>query len=218
MNKINYQVILDKEIKKAQASGTRPKVLMQACCAPCSSYVMEYLSSVFSLSMYFYNPNISPESEHEFRANELSRLIGTMPLDSEVTLIRAEYEPEKFREIARGMESISEGGERCFKCYRLRLEKTAVYAKEHGFDYFSTTLSISPHKNSQILNEIGQELSEKYGVPYLFSDFKKKGGYKRSCILSAQYNLYRQNYCGCVYSKAEAELRNKEHSQRKSQG
>ncbi len=207
MNKINYQIILDNEIKKAQSEGRHPRVLMQACCAPCSSYVMEYLSSIFDLTMYFYNPNISPQSEYAFRGNELERLISTMPLGGDVKLIRAEYEPEKFREIARGMENLPEGGERCFKCYRLRLEKTAAYAKENGFDYFSTTLSISPHKNAQKLNEIGKELSEKYDIPYLFSDFKKKGGYKRSCTLSTEYNLYRQNYCGCVYSKAEAERR-----------
>ncbi|MDO5398025.1 MAG: epoxyqueuosine reductase QueH [bacterium] len=202
--KQNYQIILEREIKKITDAKRRPRLLMHACCAPCSSYVMEYLASVFDMTMYFYNPNISPESELIFRGSELERLIHEMPLSGHVELIRAEYEHERFIEIARGMEQLPEGGERCFKCYELRLRKTAEYAKENGFEYFSTTLSISPHKNSQKLNEIGSELSEEYGIPYLFSDFKKRGGYKRSCELSAEYNLYRQNYCGCIYSKAQS--------------
>lgn len=199
--KQNYQLILDKELKKITGEGRHPKLLMHACCAPCSSYVMEYLSSVFDMTMYFYNPNISPESELTFRGSELERLISEMPLSNHVELIREEYEHEKFLEIAKGMEQLPEGGERCFKCYELRLRKTAEFAKTNNFEYFSTTLSISPHKNAQKLNEIGERLSKEYGVPYLFSDFKKKNGYKRSCALSAEYNLYRQNYCGCIYSK-----------------
>lgn len=206
--KQNYQLILDREIKKITGEGRRPKLLMHACCAPCSSYVMEYLASVFDMTMYFYNPNISPESELIFRGNELERLISEMPLANSAKLIRAEYEHEKFREIARGLEQLPEGGERCFKCYELRLRKTAEFAKENKFEYFSTTLSISPHKNAQKLNEIGAKLSEEYNVPYLFSDFKKKNGYKRSCALSAEYNLYRQNYCGCIYSKGQAAKNN----------
>lgn len=201
MNKINYQLILDKEIEKIKASASKPTLLLQACCAPCSSYVLEYLASVFDITLYFYNPNIYPEKEHTFRLEELRRLVDEMPLPSEVKVIGAEYEPEKFFEMAKGLEELQEGGERCFKCYALRLEKTAQAAKDGGFDYFSTTLSISPHKNAAKLNEIGAELSEKYGVKYLFSDFKKRGGYKRSCELSEQYKLYRQNYCGCVFSK-----------------
>lgn len=208
--KQNYQLILDNEIQKITSNGTRPRLLMHACCAPCSSYVLEYLASIFDMTLYFYNPNIAPESEHIFRGNELERLISEMPLNNSVQLIRAEYEPEKFLAAARGLENVPEGGERCFKCYELRLRKTAEYAKEEGFDYFSTTLSISPHKNAQKLNEIGAELSEEFEVPYLFSDFKKRNGYKRSCQLSEEYRLYRQDYCGCAFSKAEAERRRRE--------
>ena len=202
--KQNYQLMLDREITKITKENRHPRLLMHACCAPCSSYVLEYIASVFDMTMYFYNPNISPESEFIFRGNELERLIAEMPLSEKVGLIRAEYENEKFHEIAKGMERLPEGGERCFKCYELRLRHTAEFAKANGFEYFSTTLSISPHKNAQKLNEIGAKLSEEYNVPYLFSDFKKKNGYKRSCELSAQYNLYRQNYCGCIYSKEQA--------------
>jgi hypothetical protein len=171
---------------------------------------MEYLASIFDITMFFYNPNISPEREFVFRADELERLISEMPEANGVKLIRAEYEPEKFLEIARGMEDIPEGGERCFKCYELRLRKTAEAALDGKFDYFSTTLSISPHKNAAKLNEIGAALSEEFEVKYLFSDFKKKNGYKRSCKLSEIYGLYRQDYCGCAYSKAEAERRKSE--------
>ena len=207
--KQNYQLILDREIQKISARGIRPRLLMHACCAPCSSYVLEYLSSVFDMTLYFYNPNIAPESEHIFRGNELERLISRMQLNNPVQLIRAEYEPEKFLAAARGMENLPEGGERCFKCYELRLRKAAEYAKAGGFNYFSTTLSISPHKNAQKLNEIGASLSEELGIPYLFSDFKKRNGYKRSCELSEEYRLYRQDYCGCAFSQAEAEMRQK---------
>lgn len=201
--KQNYQIILEKEIARIQAQGLRPSLLLQACCAPCSSYVLEYLAGIFDITLYFYNPNISPRSEFDFRAGELSRLISQMPLDGNVELICAEYEPEKFYAIAKGLEELPEGGERCFRCYEQRLKKTAAAAKEGGYDYFCTTLSISPYKNAQKLNEIGAALAEEYGVKYLFSDFKKKNGYKRSCELSEEYSLYRQDYCGCVYSKAE---------------
>ena len=208
MNKINYQLILDKEIEQIKASGTKPALLLQACCAPCSSYVLEYLSGIFDITLFFYNPNISPEREYLFRLEELKRLIGEMPLGGKVKIADTVYEPELFYEMAKGMEDMKEGGERCFKCYELRLRKTAQAAKDGGFDYFSTTLSISPHKNAAKLNETGERLSEEYGVKYLFSDFKKRGGYKRSCELSQEYGLYRQDYCGCVYSKAEAQKRN----------
>ena len=204
MNKINYQLILDKEIDKIKASATKPTLLLHACCAPCSSYVLEYLAEIFDITLYFYNPNISPEKEHLFRFEELNRLVNEMGVDVKVT--GTDYEPEVFFEMAKGMEELKEGGERCFKCYELRLEKTALAAKENGFDYFTTTLSISPHKNAAKLNEIGEKLSEKAEVKYLFSDFKKRGGYKRSCELSQEYNLYRQNYCGCIYSKMQSQL------------
>ncbi len=204
MNKINYQLILDKEIEKIKASANKPTLLLHACCAPCSSYVLEYLSQIFKITLYFYNPNISPEKEYIFRLDELKRLTGEMLPESDIEVVNAEYEPELFYEMAKGMEEMKEGGERCFKCYEMRLKKAASAAKDGGYDYFTTTLSISPHKNAQKLNEIGKMLSDEYGVSYLFSDFKKKGGYKRSCELSQQFGLYRQDYCGCVYSKAEA--------------
>ena len=204
---MNYQIMLDKEIEMLRSEGVTPSLLMHSCCAPCSSYVMEYLSSCFNMTMYFYNPNISPETEYSFRADELERLIGTLPHANEIKLVRAEYEPEKFFETARGLEALPEGGERCFRCYELRLRRAARYASENGYDYFCTTLSISPHKNAERLNEIGRALSEEYGVRYLFSDFKKRNGYKRSCELSAKYSLYRQDYCGCTFSREEAKKR-----------
>lgn len=205
--KQNYQLILDKTIADAEKSGAVPTLLLHSCCAPCSSYVLEYLSEYFDITILYYNPNISPEREFTKRVNEMRRLISEMPLKRPVRFIEGKYDSERFYDMAKGLESLKEGGERCFKCYRLRLEETAKAAQNGGFDYFTTTLSISPHKNAQALNEIGGELGEKYGVRYLFSDFKKRNGYKRSCELSEIYGLYRQNYCGCVYSKAEAEER-----------
>ena len=199
--KINYGLWLEREIEKIKASGKRPRLLLHACCAPGSSYVLEYLSSVFDITLYFYNPNISPREENDFRAEELRRLCGEMPLESIPEIIVEEYEPEKFYEAVKGMESMREGESRCAVCYRLRLKKTAQKARELGFDCFTTTLTISPYKRSEWLNSIGGELAEEYGVPYLFSDFKKKNGYKRSCELSQIYNLYRQDFCGCEFSK-----------------
>lgn len=197
--------MLDKKIENITKTGAKPKLLLQACCAPCSSYVLEYLSAYFDITLFFYNPNISPESEYDFRASELNRLINEMPLENKPKIIVCDYDSSPFFEIAKGLEDLSEGNERCFLCYRLRLEETAKYAKQNGFDYFCTTLSISPHKNANKLNEIGDELSQKYGIEYLYSDFKKKNGYIRSITLSKEYNLYRQNYCGCVFSKKQAE-------------
>ena len=205
--KENYQIILDKTIMDIQAAGKTPSLLLHACCAPCSSYVLEYLSGIFDITVFYYNPNISPASEFEHRVNELKRLISEMPLKGEVKFIEGEYDPERFAEISRGLEELPEGGERCFKCYELRMRRAAEEAKRLGTDFFTTTLSISPHKNAQKLNEIGAALADEYGVNYLFSDFKKKNGYKRSCELSAEYGLYRQNYCGCVFSKAAAKKR-----------
>ena len=201
MEKINYQKILDKTIAEITESGKRPSLLLHACCAPCSSYVIEYLSRIFDITLLYYNPNISPAEEYEKRSAELARLAREMEGIERVKVVSAPYTPGDFYEIARGLETLPEGGERCFKCYRLRLEYSAKYARENEFDYFSTTLSISPHKNAEVLNRIGGELSEKYGVPYLFSDFKKKNGYKRSIELSVKYGLYRQNYCGCQAGK-----------------
>lgn len=196
--KINYQRQLDELLKTLD--GT-PKLLLHSCCAPCSSYCLEYLSQYFSITDLYYNPNISPREEFDKRAGELRRLISELPVKNPVTLVVDKYDPEKFFSAVRGLEQCAEGGERCFVCYRLRLERAAKYAAEHGFDYFCSTLSISPLKNAGKLNEIGAELSEIYGVKNLPNDFKKKGGYLRSIELSKEYGLYRQNYCGCVFSK-----------------
>ena len=204
--KINYQKILDETINNL--NGKKPSLLLHACCAPCSSYVLEYLNEFFDITLYFYNPNIYPHSEFSFRAVELKRLVEEMKLD--VKIVVEEYENDKFEEIAKPYSDMPEGFTRCFNCYKLRLEKSVKYAKENNFDYITTTLSISPHKNAAKLNEIGGQLAEEYGVEYLYSDFKKKNGYKRSCELSEQYNLYRQNYCGCVYSKMCNEKKNEE--------
>lgn len=203
--KQNYQLMLDKTLNNTKKEGIRPTLLLHACCAPCSSYVLEYLNGYFDITVFFYNPNITEEAEYHKRAEELIRLIHELPHQDEIKFIDGGYAPEKFIEISKGLENAPEGGERCFKCYRLRLEESARIAKENGFDYFTTTLSISPHKNAQALNDIGKELSDAYGVGYLFSDFKKRNGYKRSCELSEIYNLYRQDYCGCIYSKKERE-------------
>ena len=208
--KQNYQKLLDKELERLIAEQRRPRLLLHACCAPCSSYVLEYLNRYFDITVMFYNPNISPATEFQYRATELQRLIGEMPLSDSVNCVVAPYDPAEFSAIAKGREHLPEGGERCTECYRLRLEYSAVYAKEHGYDYFTTTLSISPLKDAERLNSIGAELSEQYGVPYLFSDFKKREGYKRSIQLSVDYGLYRQDYCGCAYSKRDAENRKKE--------
>ncbi len=198
---MNYSNETQKVIEKIKETQLKPSLLLHACCAPCSSYVIEYLSKYFNITIYYYNPNISPIQEYNFRLEELFRLLEAMKEAENVNVLPCEYEAEAFYEIAKGLEGEKEGGERCFKCYRLRLEKTAQAAKENSFDYFTTTLSISPYKNAEKLNEIGRELSEKYNIPYLYSDFKKKNGYKRSIELSKEYDLYRQDYCGCVYSK-----------------
>ena len=199
---INYQKKLDEIIEGLDG---RKRLLMHACCAPCSSYVLEYLTKYFDIDLFYYNPNISPYSEYEKRISELKRLITEMPLNGNTAIIDGKYDPERFADIANGLETLPEGGERCFKCYRLRMEEAAKTASEQGYDYFTTTLSISPHKNAEKINEIGQELEQKYRVKYLYADFKKRDGYKRSIQLSREYELYRQNYCGCIYSKTAAE-------------
>lgn len=201
--KENYSVMTEQVIEKVKADGIRPSLLLHACCAPCSSYVLEYLSAYFDITLYFYNPNISPQKEYVYRLDELSRLVSET--DSTAKIVAGEYEPERFFAIARGREAEPEGGERCFACYRLRLSASGEYAAKNGFDYFTTTLSISPYKNAEKLNEIGKEISEVYGVDYLFSDFKKKNGYKRSIELSRLYGLYRQDYCGCIFSRLAKE-------------
>ena len=200
---VNYQRKLDELLKTISEPQ---RLLLHCCCAPCSSYVLEYLSEFFDITCFFYNPNISPQAEFDKRAMELERLISAQPHKYPVSLVVEKYNSEEFFAAVKGLEKIKEGGERCFKCYRLRLEAAAKYAKEYNFDYFCSTLSISPLKNAQKLNEIGEELSEIYKIPHLPNDFKKKGGYKRSVELSAEYDLYRQNYCGCVFSKQERGL------------
>lgn len=203
MQKRNYQRELEQTLSQLEKGKKIPTLLLHACCAPCSSYVLEYLSSYFRITVLYYNPNISPVSEYEKRVEELHRLVRELPSIYPIAVVDGVYEPEKFFEMARGLEQVPEGGERCFACYRLRLEETARIAREQGFDYFTTTLSISPLKNAEKLNTVGEELSGIYQVDYLHSDFKKKNGYKRSIELSAQYGLYRQDYCGCIYSKQE---------------
>ena len=205
--KVNYQKELDKTIDKITREGVIPTLFLHSCCAPCSSYVLKYLSDYFKITIFYYNPNISPEDEYRERVREQIRLINEMPAKNKVEFMEGRYEPEVFYEMAKGMEDIPEGGERCFKCYELRLREAAVIAKDRGFDYFTTTLSISPLKNAAKLNEIGLKLEEEYNIKYLLSDFKKKEGYKQSVELSKEYNLYRQNYCGCAFSKREALLR-----------
>jgi hypothetical protein len=204
MNKINYQNILDNIIAENTREDILPSLLLHSCCAPCSSYTIEYLSNYFKITVLYYNPNISPLEEYEKRKAEQIRLINSMPTKNKVAFLDCDYNSKEFFDIAKGYEACREGGERCFRCYELRLDKTARLAKENGFDYFCTTLSISPLKNAQKINEIGYAVSEKYGVAWLPSDFKKREGYKRSIELSKEYNLYRQNFCGCIFSKREA--------------
>ncbi|MEE1155008.1 MAG: epoxyqueuosine reductase QueH, partial [Acutalibacteraceae bacterium] len=206
MNKINYQKKLDELIEAIEKNGSTPSLLLHSCCAPCSSYVIEYLSNYFSITVYYYNPNIFPDKEYRYRAEEQKRLIESMPVKNKVTFLEGDYIPTLFFDTVKGLENEPEGGARCEKCFNLRLESTAQQAKNKGFDYFATTLTISPLKNAQVINNIGVQLSDKYGVKYLAGDFKKKNGYKRSIVLSKEYNLYRQNYCGCVFSKRDATI------------
>lgn len=199
--KINYQKKLDEIIKEITSINKTPSLLLHSCCAPCSSYVLEYLSQIFKITILYYNPNIYPKAEYQRRLEEQKNFINVFPVKNKVSFIENEYNEAEFLEAIRGNEKDKEGGNRCFICYELRLRKTAQIAKDNGFEYFTTTLSISPHKNSQKLNEIGKELSEEFKVKYLYSDFKKKEGFKRSLVLSDKYNLYRQDYCGCRFSK-----------------
>ena len=195
---MNYQLVLDETLKKLDGV---PKLLLHACCAPCSSYVIEYLSSYFEITIFYYNPNIDTEEEFLYRYHELERFIKEFKTKYPVHLVNIGYLKDDYENIAIGLENEPERGIRCLKCYRLRLEKSFIYAKENKFDYITTTLTLSPHKNSKVINEIGSELENIYHVPYLYSDFKKREGYKRSITLSHEYHLYRQDYCGCKYSK-----------------
>lgn len=206
--KVNFQQKLDEELVEIINSHSVPNLLLHVCCAPCSSYVLEYLSSYFRISLYYYNPNIAPKSEFDKRIMELKRFIEEFSVKYPVSLETEEYRPEEFYAIAKGLEEEPEGGIRCYRCYEQRLEQTAIKCAAEGYDYFTTTLSISPYKNAVWLNEIGERLAEVYGVNYLYADFKKRNGYQRSIQLSKEYDLYRQDYCGCIFSKKERE-RNK---------
>ncbi len=194
---INYDLKLEEIIKNL---NNKPKLLLHSCCGPCSSYVLSYLNNYFDITVYYYNPNIDKEEEYQKRLKEQIRLINEM-FDSKIKVIDGIYNPLEYYEKVKGHEKDKEGGERCHICYKLRLEKCAKYALDNGFDYFTTTLSVSPYKNAKVLNEIGKSLEEKYNIKYLYADFKKKDGYKKSIMYSKEYNLYRQDYCGCVYSK-----------------
>ncbi len=212
MNQVNYQRELEKRIDEAMRSTAEgrqaPSLFLHSCCAPCSSYVLEYLCRYFKITVFYYNPNISSSQEYRRREAEQRRLIAAYNEEQKgfaIDIAEGDYVPERFFEAARGLESCPEGGERCFRCFELRLRETAKKAAERGFDFFATTLTISPLKNARKINEIGEGLSGEYGVCWLPSDFKKKDGFKRSIELSAEYGLYRQNYCGCVYSKRRSE-------------
>lgn len=199
--KRNYQRELDALIEKNQKSGYIPSLYLHACCAPCSSYALEYLSKYFRITVVFYNPNITDEAEYEYRLSEEKRLISEMSFQNPVSLIEGEYNPDTFFELARGLEDAPERGARCLKCYEERLRYTAKLAKEQGADFFATTLTLSPLKNATAINNIGEKIAKDLKTPYLCTDFKKKGGYLRSIELSKIHNLYRQNFCGCIYSK-----------------
>ncbi len=200
MNKVNYQLILDKTLAEIEKSKETPSLLLHSCCAPCSSYCIEYLSNYFNITIFYYNPNIEPE-EFERRYNEQCKFVNAIKTKNPVKVIKGRYNDNDYYDLISGHELDDEGGERCTICYRMRLEESAKYASLNRFDYFTTTLSISPMKDAERLNLIGSELSKEYNVKYLFSDFKKRNGYLRSIELSKEYSLYRQDHCGCVYSK-----------------
>ena len=204
IQKINYQKELEKLLKQLEAEQKVPTLLIHSCCAPCSSYVLEYLSDYFKITVLYYNPNIYPESEYTKRILEQQNLIWAMKFRYPVSFLAGRYDKEKFYDMAAGMEDLREGGARCMKCYELRLREAAAQAAAGEFNYFTTTLSISPLKNAQKLNEIGIRVGKEYGVEYLVSDFKKKNGYKRSIELSKEYGLYRQDYCGCEFSMRDS--------------
>ena len=198
--KQNYQRLLDQTILQLQEQGRVPRLLLHACCAPCSSYVLEYLSAYFLITVFYYNPNIYPDEEYNKRVAEQKAFIERFPAKHPISFVEGDFDKERVYEVTKGLEKEPEGGKRCQQCFRLRLEETAKLAKEMQMDYFTTTLSISPMKNAQMLNEIGGALAKDYGISYLYSDFKKREGYKRSVELSKEYGMYRQDYCGCVFS------------------
>lgn len=221
-NTHNYSKILEKEIQGLEESGTAPRLLLHSCCAPCSSYVLEYLREFFNITVFYYNPNITAGEEYEYRLAEEKRLIeaynrqvetqdfagmNSTPRARKIEILEAPYDPENYLEAVKGYEDCPEGGDRCGICFEMRLQKTAQAALEGGYDCFTTTLTISPLKNAARLNEIGERVGAQYGVRFLPSDFKKKNGYKRSIELSREFDLYRQNFCGCAFSKRDAQSR-----------
>ena len=195
---MNYQLVLEEELKHIKPGS---RLLLHACCAPCSSYCIEYLSNYFQITIFYYNPNIDTDEEYNKRVNELKRFVSEFKTKYPVDVIDLGHLQEEYDREVVGLENEPERGARCLKCYELRLRKSFVYAKEHNYDYITTTLTLSPLKNSKVINEIGKKLEDEYNFKYLYSDFKKKEGYKRSIVLSREYNLYRQDYCGCKYSK-----------------
>lgn len=201
MNK-NYQKELDQILEGLDPAGEKPKLFLHSCCAPCSSYVLEYLNSYFAVTLFYYNPNITEQAEYEKRIQEVKRLVRDMGL-SDVDVVEGERDSQAFLAMAAKWPGEREGGRRCYDCYRMRLFRTAELAAKMGYDYFTTTLSISPHKNARWLNELGEEAARLYQIRHLPSDFKKRNGYKRSIELSAQYDLYRQDYCGCIFSRRD---------------
>ncbi|MBQ1640876.1 MAG: epoxyqueuosine reductase QueH [Lachnospiraceae bacterium] len=210
MNKINYQRELDQLIKEIEAEGKVPTLLLHSCCAPCSSYCIEYLSQFFAITVFYYNPNIYPDEEYFHRVKEQQRFISEFPTKHPVSFIEGDFEKDRFySEVAKGLEKEPERGARCTKCFELRLGETAKRAAAEGMDYFATTLTISPMKDVELLNSIGAAMGERYGVEYLATEFRKKNGYLRSTQISKEYDMYRQDYCGCVYSKVERESQGK---------
>ena len=196
---MNYDILMEEEIKKIEKNN--PTLLLHACCAPCSSAVLERLGDIFEITIFYYNPNITDQKEYQKRLDEIHMFISKFKTKNKIKILDGRYDPNEYFNMAKGLENEPERGKRGYKCYELRLDETAKVAKELDFDYFTTTLSLSPHKNSNWINEIGENLDKKYNTKYLYSDFKKKNGYKRSIELSNIYDLYRQNYCGCIYSK-----------------
>lgn len=196
---MNYNLLMEKEI--ASIDKDTPTLLLHACCAPCSSACLERLGDIFKITIFYYNPNITEEDEYKKRLDEIHKFISKFKTKYKIDVIDGRYDPNEFFEMAKGLENEPEKGARCYKCYELRMKETARIAEELNFDYFTTTLSLSPYKNSKWINEIGEKLNNKYDTKYLYSDFKKNNGYKRSIELSHEYNLYRQDYCGCIYSK-----------------
>lgn len=199
----NYQKVLDQTIASVTAAQKVPRLFLHSCCGPCSSYVLEYLSGYFQITVFYYNPNIFPEEEYRKRVEEQKEFIRQYPAKYPISFVEGEFEPAAFYAAVRGLEKEPEGGKRCEACFGLRLQKTAQMARKAKADFFATTLTISPMKDASLLNSIGQRLGEEYGVAWLFSDFKKKGGYQRSVELSREYGMYRQDYCGCVFSREE---------------